>query len=55
MSRHPSPWRQAEPFRMSWRDNARTVLEIVAGVVVLGGIAFAFFLWAWIIASLPSV
>ena len=49
--KHVPVWRQAEPFRMTWRDNVRTVVEILAGVVVLGMIALAFFLWAWIIAA----
>ena len=49
---HTPVWRQAEPWRPTWRDNVRTVFEIVAGVTVLGGIALAFFLWSWIIAAL---
>lgn len=49
-TRHPAPWRQADPWRMTAHDNVRTVLEIVAGVAVLLLVALGFYVWAWIAA-----
>jgi hypothetical protein len=51
MKRHPSPWRQAEPWRVTAHDNVRTVLEIVAGVSVLILVLLGFYVWAWIAAA----
>ncbi|HYI66336.1 MAG TPA: hypothetical protein VEW95_05395 [Candidatus Limnocylindrales bacterium] len=50
-TRHPAPWRQSEPWRMTWRDNVRTVVEILLGLFVIAEIVVAVFLWSWIAAA----
>lgn len=51
--RSPYPWRQATPYRPTWRDHARDAAEIIAGVVVLGSLLFGIPFLIWLVAGAP--
>ena len=49
--RYRPPWRQAEPYRHTWRDHARDAAQIVVGLVIGIPLLYAFFIALIAIAS----
>ena len=43
--RRAQPWMQASPYRVTWREHANDVLQILAGIAVLLLLAAGGWLW----------